>query len=172
MLLRNFFLHSSEEHKILVSLKVLQNCSMADAPISAVVCFRYQKHLVETCSAIKNGSEVKSNLQIIEEYGIHLSNTLRISITHGCGAICANFLEYLVDKVKKVHANDRAELLEHVESGIYNPESGVAYYFTPHGSQVHKQPDFAINPVSKTYDNDPMVTVTVKFIYTVLLGNT
>ena len=129
---------------------------MGDAPISAVVPFRYHKHLVETCSAIKNGSEVKSNLQTMKEYEF-IFPTLSISITHGFGAICANFLEYLVDKVKKVHVNDRAELLEHVESGIYNPESGVAYYFTPHGSRVHKQPDFAINPVSKTYDNDPMM---------------
>ena len=62
-----------------------------------------------------------------------LSNILQISIRHGFGVTCARFLEYLVDKVQRVHSNDRIEPQEQIIPGTYNPESGTVYYFTSHG---------------------------------------
>ena len=50
----------------------------------------------------------------------HLSNTLKVSITHGFGTECANFYKYLMDQVFKVHANDRTEPQQHVISNSYN----------------------------------------------------
>ena len=93
------FIRKTHDSSVIQSIAKLLKILVGDEPILAVVPFRYHKHLVESCSAIKNGSEVKSNLQTMKEYGTHLSNTLSISITHGFGATCANFLEYLVDKV-------------------------------------------------------------------------
>ena len=73
------------------------------------------------------------------------------------GVTCARFLEYLVDKVQGVHSNDRTEPQEQIMPGTCNLENGIAYYFKTHSCQVCKHPDFAINPVSRTYDNDPVV---------------
>ena len=54
----------------------------------------------------------------------------------------------------KVHEHDKCEPKQDVITDSYNPETGVAYNFTPHGNQVHKQPVFCINQFSNTYDDD------------------
>ena len=40
---------------------------------------------------------------------------------------------------------------------VYNPKNGVAYYFTPHGNQICRQPQYTIEQASKNYDNNPTV---------------
>ena len=39
----------------------------------------------------------------------------------------------------------------------YNPEWGVAYYFTPHANQIRKQPVYCIDQAKKIYDDVPCV---------------
>ena len=56
-----------------------------------------------------------------------------------------------------IDSSDRTEPQEQIMPGTHNPENGIAYYLTPHSYQVYKQPDFAINPASRTYENDPVV---------------
>ena len=125
-----------------------------DAPISSVIPFNYHKHLMKICMSVKNGNTVQSDFRKMEEYGIHLADTLKKSISHGFGNICANFYLYLLDQVVKVHTLDRTEQQEQVIPHSYNPENGVAYYFTPHGNQICKQPTFCIEQFSNTYDDD------------------
>ena len=45
-----------------------------DAPISSAVPVRYHPHLLQTCTAIRNGEQVKQQLQDMKNYGIDLSN--------------------------------------------------------------------------------------------------
>ena len=71
-----------------------------DAPISSVVPVRYHPHLLQTCTAVRNGEQVKQQLQDMKNYGIDLSNVLAISIQHEDSEQCVNFYEYLVDEVK------------------------------------------------------------------------
>lgn len=109
-----------------------------DAPIPSVVPFMYHHHLLDICSSVINGDTEHNNLQKMKQYGFQLDNTLQIAITNGFGITCAKFYQYLVDQVAKVHAHDRYEPKQYVITDSYNPETGVAYYFTPHGIQVHK----------------------------------
>ena len=147
------FMRKTQDPSVIQSMAKLLKLLVGDVPISVTVPFRYHKYLLETCT----GRDVKNNLEIIKKYGVHLSNILKVSIRHSFGVTCVSFLEYLIDKVQGVHSNDRTEPQEQIMPGTYNPENGIAYYFTPNGCQVCKQPDFAINPASRTYDNDPVV---------------
>ena len=127
---------------------------VVDAPISSVVPFIHHQHLLDICSSVINGGTEDNNFQKMKQYGFQLHNTLQIAITNGFGITCAKFYQYLVDQVVKVHAHDRCEPKQHVITDSYNPETGVAYYFTPHGNQIHRHPAFCINQFSNTYDDD------------------
>ena len=103
------FIRRTQDPSVIQSMAKLLKLLVGDAPMPATVPFRYHKHLLETCSAVKNGRDVKNNLEIIKKYGVHLSNILKVSITHSFGVACARFLEYLVDKVQGIHSNDITE---------------------------------------------------------------
>ena len=91
----------------------------------------------------------ENKLEKRKQYGFQLYCTLKIAITQGFG-----INQYLVDQVVKVHANDRCGPWQHVITYSYNPETGVAYHFTPHSNQFHYEPAFCINQFSNTYDHD------------------
>ena len=103
------FIRRTQDPSVIQSMTKLLKHLVGDAPISATVPFRYHKFHLETCTAVKNGRDVKNNLEITKKYGVHLSNILKVSITHSFGVTFARFLEYLVDKVQGVHSNDITE---------------------------------------------------------------
>ena len=126
-----------------------------EAPISYGVPVRYHPHLLQTCTAVRNVEQVKQQLQDMKNYGIDLSNVLALSIQHEFSEQCVNFYEYVVDEVKNLHSKERKDLAPNIIPGTYNPQSGPAYYFTPHGNQIHRQPQYTIEQASKNYKNDP-----------------
>ena len=128
-----------------------------DAAISSVVPMRYHKHILQTCSAIRNGETFRTKLEEMKHYGVELSNALLASTSHGFGVQCIEFLEYLVDAVVNTHSSDRELQPVSIIHESYNPESGVAYYFTPHGNQIRKQPKYTIDQATKNYDDQPHV---------------
>ena len=147
----------TQEADLIQSMAKLTLLLVGDAPISSVTPFRYHKHLLDICSCVINGDLTNNNLQQMKQYGLHLYDTLTVSIAHGFGIQCAKFYQYLVDEVVKVHAKDRNEPQVNVITDTYNPTSGIAYYFTKHGNQIRQQPEFEINQYSKTYDDDSIV---------------
>ena len=150
------FIHRTEDSTLIQSVARLLPMLVGDPPISAIVPFQFHNHFIETCHLVLDSKGVSTNLQQIKEYGTHLSNTLKISIDCGFGSTCANFYKYLLHEVTRVHSNDAAVLPHNEALRAYNPEEGIAYYFTEHGGQIHRQPEFAVQQVSKTYDDEPI----------------
>ena len=72
--------------------------------------------------SVKNGNTVQSDFRKMEEYGIHLAESLKKSISCGFGNICANLYLYLLDQLMKVHTLDKTEPQEQVIPHSYNPE--------------------------------------------------
>ena len=69
----------------------------------------------------------------MKDYGIHLSNTLSQSVNNQFGNECANFYEYLVEEVHEIHSVDVTDDSKNLKIlKFYNPEEGIAYYFTEH----------------------------------------
>ena len=89
----------------------------------------------------------------MKNYAIDLSNVLSLSIQHEFSEQCVNFYEYLKDEVKNLHSKERKDPVPSIIPGTYNPQNGAAYYFTPHGNQICRQPQSTIEQASKNYDN-------------------
>ena len=158
--LENFllsFLHRTEDPSVTNSMAKLLSLLIGDAAMSATLPVRYHQHLLETCSRIKNGYQCTSNLTTMKEYSVEISDLIRVSQLHGFTLACVDFLEYLIDEIIKLHSND--PVLQPVDPthNSYNPESGIAYYFTDHGCQVRSQSKYQINQTNKYYDDVPTV---------------
>ena len=98
-----------------------------------------------------------NKLNDMKQYGIELSNVLKVSILHRFGDKCVSFVEYLVHQAIEKHNKDKTLQQLHEIPNSYNPEKGITYYFTPHGNQVRKQPLYCIKQAKKNYDDVPCV---------------
>ena len=132
------FINRSEDPHVIQAMAKLLSLLIGDATMSSVVPFTYHQHLLETCAAIRHNSAFHTKLQEMKEYGVELSEMLYISTLHNIGTLCLEFVEYVVDKIVNVHANDKDTPPVTVIEQSYNPESGVCYYFTPHGKPNKK----------------------------------
>ena len=151
------FIHRTENVMVTHAMAKLLSLLAGDAPISAVVPFRHHPHILETCAAIRNNQQFHNKLHDMNEYGMEISRALLKSAEHGCALLCVDFVEYLVDKVLQTHLHDHKTQEPSVIPNSYNPENGTAYYFTPHGNQLRKQPRYTIDQKHINYDDLPDV---------------
>ena len=151
------FINRTEDQSITHSMANLLLLLTGDAAISTVVPFTYHYHILQTCSAIRNEIGIEKKLQDMKEYGVELSNLLECSIRHGFTNKSIAFVEYLIDQAIIVHIRDINTEVPSENVKPYNPESGTAYYFTPTGHQIRKQPMYRIDQEKRNYDNLPTV---------------
>ncbi|MCG8623116.1 MAG: hypothetical protein MJE68_14120, partial [Proteobacteria bacterium] len=130
---------------------------VGDAPISAVVPFRFHKHIITTCTAIRNEEPFHNKLDEMNAYGMEISRALLKSTEYGCALECVDFIEYLVHTVTETHGIDHKTQEPCAIPNSYDPESGTAYYFTPHGNQIRRQPKYTIDQKHVNYDDLPDV---------------
>ena len=151
------FINRTEDPQVTQAMANLLLLLSGDAAISTVVPFRYHYHIIQTCATLRNNLDIQQKLKDMKMYGVEFSNALQICKVHGFGNQCVSFVEYLVGQATENHNQDRTvqELQEIANS--YNPEKGVAYYFTLHGNQVRKQPQYCIDQAKKNYDDVPSV---------------
>lgn len=151
------FIYRTEDPSVTQCMAKLLSLLIGDAAISSVVPFRYHQHLLQTCFKVRNHQDFRDHLNEMKEYGVELSDLLRTSNFHGFSTKCVEFLEYLIDQTVLVHSHDQILQQAQPINNSYNPETGMAYYFTSHGCQVRKQPVYTINQKSKNYDDVPIV---------------
>ena len=123
------FVRRTIDQSLLQLIAELLMMLLGDAPISSVVPFRYHCHLLDMCARVKTGQDITPGLKEMQKYGMHLSNTLRISINNNFTYECATFYEYLVSEVSAIYSED---VHDQTNGGIihpYDPEGGIAYYF-------------------------------------------
>ena len=138
---------------------------IGDAAMSSVLAFTYHKHILETCSAVRNNVNFHSQLQEMNNFGVELSETLYASTLHNFSKEFVQFVEYLVDEVVDVHSNNRETDPVSIIEQSYNPEKGTCYYFTPHGNQIRKQPKYLLDMATRNYDDLPGVDEACKKKY-------
>lgn len=151
------FVNRTEEAQVTQSMAHLLLLLSGDAPISSVVPFNYHHHILQTCAAIRSNVDIDKKLHDMKQYGVELSNVLKICKLHQFGDKCTSFVEYLVDQVIDTHYQDKPVQEPQQIPNSYNPEKGTAYYFTPHGNQIRKQPIYCVQQAKKNYDDVPCV---------------
>ena len=70
------FVMRTIDQTLLQSIARLLLLLLGDAPISAIIPYKWHDHFLQTCNKVKNGENISVSLETMKDYGIHLSNTL------------------------------------------------------------------------------------------------
>ena len=132
-----------------------------DAAMDAVVPFVCHK-LPNTCisDVCQNTVNVQSMEKLKHDGGIDIVKSLDLSIKHGCIPLVTEFWEYVQKKVEKLHKdNNRPSPPVARIPNTYDPSSCSAYYFTEHGEQIHKMPEYRVSGriTTANYDEPQVV---------------
>ena len=126
-----------------------------DAPVIAFLPWRFLNDLSAAMTELRNSQNVFQNLIVFRNVAPEFSELLKLSLHASYFTEIADFIDYLIDFVKDVHSGDRStEQVPVSIASTYNPEKGIAYYFTPHGNQIRKVPTYNIRAAAN-YDDIP-----------------
>ena len=160
----NFILalvQKSEDQEILYYIARILYMLSGDAAMDAVVPFLCHK-LLNTCisDVHQNMVNVQSMEKLRHDGGIDIVKSLDLSIKHGCIPLVTEFWEYVQKKVEKLHKdNNRPSPPVARIPNTYDPSSGSAYYFTEHGEQIRKMPEYRVSGriTTANYDEPPVL---------------
>ena len=124
-----------------------------DHALSTYFPFRFHDRLLQTCQKLM--SDGCDNLTYIKDIGIELYDLLSlVSGTPTLKFVCA-FVASVILFVREIHSGDHSTDEPVPIPGTYNPSSGMAYYFTKHGCQLRKQPEYHGFPNSNKTTDTP-----------------
>ena len=132
-----------------------------DAAMDAVVPFVCH-NLLKTCirDVCLNTVDVQSMEKLKHGGGIDIVKSLELCTKHGCIPLVTEFGEYLQKKVEQIHKdNNRPAPPVARIPNTYDSSSGSAYYFSEHGEQICKMPEYTVSGriTTANYDEQPLV---------------
>ena len=117
------------------------------APVSAFLPLRFEKDVLDACSAILDPDQAMfemSNAKV-RSFAPELAALLRATWKSAYCEEIAKFIAYLREFAIETYKDDAPYVAAVQVPDSYNPESGVAYYFTPHGCRVRDTPIYKLN---------------------------
>lgn len=131
-----------------------------DAAVSNFIPLRFHEQLLEGCDAL-DGHVSPRALQLLDkmnDYCPEISHLLTRTKDTGIISDVIAFVRYLAQFVSELHDNDIPAIDPVPINGTYDPESGIAYYFTDHGCRVRDLPNYSLNNTrhyQDLYDDAP-----------------
>ena len=98
-----------------------------DAALSSVVPFNSHDLFLSICNNVMIGIFNQKKLAEIKTYSFEFSQLIILSECHNCTALVVNLARCLVEKVNKVHMNNRPEPTIRQIPNPYNPPTGTVY---------------------------------------------
>ncbi len=130
-------------------LKLL--CCSDKASIVSVFPYRYHVYFIECCEAFLHGSPTAKLLQRVRNVLPEAADLLQsCEKEEGWLLKGVTFVQDMVRITVSIHFQDHKPPPVDVQEGTYNPASGVAYYFTEHGSQLRKLPTYDVGHERKS----------------------
>jgi hypothetical protein len=115
----------------------------SDAAISTVLPLRYHADVLTADPTVFN------------QFCPELGHAFEQSSKRGWGEMFNQFLLYLIDFINNLHRNDQVPTPALPIPNTYNPESGVAYYFSSSGNILRQLPTYVIKSASVNHDDLP-----------------
>jgi hypothetical protein len=111
-----------------------------DAPVSAVLSPRFSHVIVKVIDEYAEGNY--GSISSLRNVSPELSSLLltACSSAEKDRLVLVRFVQYLLDFVQLTHSDDHPTPDPVAIPSSYNPESGVAYYFTPTGARLRALP--------------------------------
>ena len=151
------FLQQTQDKEYLNSLaRILHMLSGIDA-MSTVAPRPSHPTILLACQNIDNPSMLHPYLEELKKFSLDISDLIQLSVKYECTEMTKKFLQLLITCIETVHSANREKPLIREKPNSYNPPSGAAYYFTPHGNQIREMPKYVLKGSSKTknYDDCP-----------------
>ena len=136
------------------SAKLLSLFATNDDALCSVLPFRFLQDILGSCDSVLEGGDSLPHLENMKQFAVEISNLLLAAegATQEILQLVVGFVKGLVQQVISVHSVDRPAPAPDSHEGTYNPPSGTAYYFTPHGNQVRDLPSYSIQGKDKSKD--------------------
>ena len=126
----------------------------SDASVTTVIPHRYQADVLALANAALTNGHIP--FEPFLEFSPELGHAFQESAKHNKHQLFATFLLYLIDFINGVHDDDIPYAPAIPIMNTYNPEAGVAYYFTPHGNVLRQFPVYEVNSSTNAiFDDDP-----------------
>jgi len=123
------------------------SCHILFLLIRLLLPFRYLSKIRKALETLLSATvdNHRKSLNEIRAFCPELADLLRQSLSGGVVNLIAGFVSYLVEFVADVHSTDSdAPDVQPIQNS-YNPESGVAYYFTESGNILRSLPQYAMS---------------------------
>ena len=122
-----------------------------DAAVVTVVPFDSHSLIDDISNSLlrEEDDNCKKWIDQLTKYSTEIAELFSLARQFGHVKVICDFALYLVRYVVKTHQDDCEPQPADPIPGTYNPESGVAYYFTEHGNQLRKLPKYDIKTKKK-----------------------
>ena len=149
------FLDRHYQQDVLQKLAFILKNLCKDAPLISFFPVRFHDELLSALDGLKKSHNVFGNICFIKKVAPEFADLLRLSLTDTSFCDIADFVIFLIRSVQKTLEADPPYSQAEVIPNSYNPEKGIAYYFTPHGCQIRKVPHYNIKGSNTNYDDNP-----------------
>ena len=145
---------SPDASLIQASARLLSLFATNDDALVSVLPFKFLQDILATCDSVLQGGDSTTHLGNMKQFAVEISNLLLAaqSESQEILQLVVGFVRALVQQVFSVHSVDRPAPAPDSHEGTYNPPSGTAYYFTPHGNQVRDIPSYSIQGKDRSRD--------------------
>ena len=90
-----------------------------------------------------NFEELNNSLQDLR---VQFADVMTSAIRHHKTEEIADFFLYVIDEIVRIHTDDQNVMPDQPENvAPYNPSQGTAYYFTSHGNQIRRTPNYQMD---------------------------
>ena len=156
----NIFLEQNQDEEVLNAMLQLLYMLSGDASMSTVAPPKIWPLIAQLIDDLLNGRKIQKHIEKVQYWCREIADLLVTSAKHECLGMAADFCVWLMKRIELVHQQDEDHPEPHEIPHSYTPSSGKPYYFTPHGNQLRKMPEYVLDGESKrkkNYDDDPLI---------------
>jgi hypothetical protein len=125
-----------------------------DAPVSTVIPPLYIPGILSNLDSLKQRGVFDKTF--FDSFCPELSKLLQASISEmDFMSKLVDFLLYLIEFVRGIHVNDPLPPEPSPIPESYNPESGIAYYFSSSGSKLRNVRNYKLSSATNNFDDTP-----------------
>lgn len=160
------FLTNNMPTELILAAAKLLNLLSGDSNMSSVLPFESHAEFLSAATALEMGpldeGEAQKLLDPFNYVCKELGLLFFMANKHDEITLVTSFVRRLIEQIHSVHEKDRPTPPARRIPGTYNPPSGTAYYFTPSGDQLRRQPNYEVqggygNAKEDIYDDKPEV---------------
>ena len=142
------------DEEVLVSMAGILELLSGDPPMSTVLPFQCHAIVTTIVEEIRNGNLIIQQIEALKNYSLEFSDLIVLGGKHECIGMVADFMEYLVHRIKNIHEFDNPLAPPQPIPNTYNPPGGTAYYFTESGEQQRRMPNYVLDARKKRSNKD------------------